>query len=155
MLEKIVSGGQTGADRAALDAGIVLSFPVGGFCPQGREAEDGPIDARYPLTEIDGGYPERTLRNVQSTDGTAVFYESTLLGGTEQTRRFCIEWKKPYQRLDIDGLDPVESATSLREFIKRQDIRILNVAGPRASGSQRMYSFVHSAISQLLTGVDV
>ncbi len=155
MLEKIVSGGQTGADRAALDAGIVLSFPVGGFCPQGREAEDGPIDARYPLAEIDGGYRKRTLRNVQSSDGTAVFYESTLFGGTEQTRRFCVEWKKPYKLLDIARLDPVESATSLREFVEQQDIRILNVAGPRASGSQRMYSFVHSAISRLLTGVDV
>ena len=153
MLEKIVSGGQTGADRAALDAGIDLSFPVGGFCPRGRKAEDGPIDPRYPLTEIDGGYRQRTLRNVESTDGTAIFFESTLFGGTEQTRVFCDEWKRPYRLLDIAKLDPAAAATSLRDFVMQQDIRILNVAGPRASGSQRMYSFVKSAISQLLADV--
>ena len=128
----------------------ISTFPVGGFCPRGRKAEDGPIDARYPLTEIDGGYRQRTLRNVESTDGTAIFFESTLFGGTEQTRVFCDEAKRPYRLLDIAKLDSVEAATALRDFVKQQEIRILNVAGPRASGSQRMYSFVKSAVSRLL-----
>lgn len=76
MLTKIISGGQTGADRAALDAGIESDFPIGGSCPSGRMAEDGPINNEYKLIEIEGGYRKRTKKNVADSDGTAIFYSS-------------------------------------------------------------------------------
>ncbi len=79
MLSKIISGGQTGADRAALDAGLERGFPVGGGCPEGRLAEDGPIDSRYVLVKVEGGYIGRTRRNVQDSDGTVIFYQRYLI----------------------------------------------------------------------------
>ena len=73
MLAKIVSGGQTGVDRAALDVALDLSLPCGGWCPKGRKAEDGPIAAHYPLTETPlDSYPQRTEWNVRDSDGTLV-----------------------------------------------------------------------------------
>ncbi len=95
MLSKVISGGQTGADRAALDAALDLGFPIGGSCPVGRMAEDGPINDAYTLTEIGGGYRQRTKQNVIDSDGTAIFYESYLQGGTEATVLFCIRQGKP------------------------------------------------------------
>jgi hypothetical protein len=74
-LEKIISGGQTGVDRGALDAALEASFPCGGWCPKGRKAEDGPIPARYPLKEMDGpAYRLRTERNVRDSDGTLILF---------------------------------------------------------------------------------
>ena len=82
---KVISGGQTGADRAALDAAIDRDYPIAGACPKGRLAEDGTIPERYPLTEITGGYRARTRKNVQTGDGTLVFYRDELKGGTALT----------------------------------------------------------------------
>jgi hypothetical protein len=70
-LKKIVSGGQTGVDQGALEAALRLSFPCGGFCPADRQAEDGTIPQRYPLTPLaGGGYPERTRQNVVASEGS-------------------------------------------------------------------------------------
>jgi hypothetical protein len=89
-LSKIVSGGQTGVDRGALDAALRVGFPCGGWCPQDRKAEDGPIPDRYPLVVLPGaGYRQRTLKNVKDSDGTVIIYANTLSGGTKLTRDFC------------------------------------------------------------------
>ena len=82
-------------------AGMELAFPIGGYCPAGRIAEDGPIDIKYPLEELDGGYLQRTKKNVQYSGGTVIFYDSTLFGGTEQTVVFCIKSGRPYKLIDI------------------------------------------------------
>jgi len=89
-LTRIVSGGQTGVDRGALDAALEAGFPCGGWAPAGRIAEDGPIAARYPVVELAGaGYEERTLKNVLDSDGTAILYFKELEGGTRQTMVNC------------------------------------------------------------------
>ena len=88
-LAKIVSGGQTGVDRGALDAALAAEFPCGGWCPADRSAEDGPIPARYPLIPLArGGYRERTRQNVVEGDGTAILFHGVLGGGTLLTLNF-------------------------------------------------------------------
>jgi hypothetical protein len=150
MLEKIISGGQTGADRAALDAGMEAGFPVGGYCPAGRVAEDGVIDSRYPLQELDGGYPERTRKNVRVSDGTVVFYDAVLSGGTEQTVIFCNDEHKPCKLIDLSLVDPEDASIIILQFISEYEIRTMNIAGPRQSGSRSVYSYVRNVISGLI-----
>lgn len=151
MLKEIVSGGQTGADRAALDAGLELAFPVGGFCPKGRVAEDGHIAGIYPLVEIDGGYRQRTRANVKASDGTVIFYESLVYGGTEQTLLFCIKAKKPYKLIDISLVGWEKAVVAIETFIDEFSIKILNVAGPRASGCLAVYDYVKTVIANVIS----
>ena len=146
VLEKIISGGQTGADRAALDAALDLGFPVGGFCPAGRQAEDGVIDSKYPLQELEGGYRERTRKNVLSSDATVIFHDSAIHGGTRETLEFCIEFEKPHQLLDSSRVADDEAIQALSRFITLNEIRVLNVAGPRASDSPNIYHYVRSVL---------
>jgi len=150
MLTKIISGGQTGADRAALDAGLTAGFPTGGSCPVGRMAEDGPIDHRYHLLEIGGGYRQRTRKNVADADGTAIFYESYLQVGTEATVAFCIKQAKPYKLIDIALVPPTVGVDLLMDFVQQFNISILNVAGPRASGCPAIYDYVNQVIGQVI-----
>ena len=128
---KIVSGGQTGVDRAALDVALRLGMPCGGWCPRGRRAEDGTIPSRYPLAETpDARYPQRTLWNVRDSDGTLVLHAGRPRGGTALTLRLLGRQHKPALRLDLDEHpDPAE----LARWIGAQGIRVLNVAGPRES----------------------
>lgn len=150
MLKKIVSGGQTGADRAALDAARARGFNAGGFCPRRRMAEDGPIPTRYPLTEIDGGYDDRTLKNVIESDATVIFYQTEPMGGTALTAAFCGEQQKPHQLIDI-GSNSVTSAGELvSQFIDEESVETLNVAGPRASDCPEIYSFVYAVVMAVL-----
>jgi hypothetical protein len=150
MLKKVVSGGQTGADRAALDAGLELAFPVGGFCPKGRVAEDGLIADIYPLVEIQGGYRQRTRANVKASDGTVIFYESMVYGGTEQTLLFCIKAKKPYKLIDISLVGWEKAVTDIEAFIDKFAIETLNVAGPRASGCLTIYDYVKTVVVKVI-----
>jgi len=150
MLQKIISGGQTGADRAALDAAQANHFPCGGCCPQNRRAEDGPIDQSYPLTEIEGGYAERTEQNVIHSDGTVIFYDSEARGGTQLTIELCETHRKPFLKVDITKKSSELAASELSRFIETQSIKELNIAGPRASECQQIYSYVEPVISDLL-----
>ncbi|MCC4285556.1 putative molybdenum carrier protein [Marinobacter salarius] len=149
---KVISGGQTGADRAALDAGLATGLAIGGCCPRGRMAEDGPIDDRYPLEEITGGYRQRTKRNVLNADGTVIFYHSAPEGGTEATLAFCIREKKPYKLIDTESVAASTAAGMIREFVQRNAITSLNVAGPRESRCSGMYGFVLEALCLSLSG---
>jgi hypothetical protein len=151
MTLKIVSGGQTGVDRAALDAALECGVPCGGWCPAGRIAEDGPIASRYPLRELaDAGYRERTLANVRDSDGTLIIHAGELEGGTAHTVGFCIAQGKPYQLID-SHVTPVEEAAGLvREFIARDRIAVLNVGGPRASKQPEIYGFTRAVINLVL-----
>lgn len=150
---KIVSGGQTGVDRAALDVALELGIPAGGWCPRGRLAEDGVIPERYPLRELrGGGYRERTLRNVVDSDATVLIYFSRTTGGTDLTRRYCMQESKPVLLLDGAGMQAVESADQLLQFVRAHGVHVLNVAGPRASGDDRCYAYAYDVMSHFLKG---
>lgn len=151
---KIVSGGQTGVDRAALDAALEAGAPCGGWCPADRLAEDGPIPAKYPLRELkDGGYAERTLANVKDSDGTVIIHAGELEGGTRQTLAFCVERGKPHLLVESNEISVDEAAGLIADFIKRHRIVTLNVAGPRASKQPQIYAYTYAVIRRLLEGV--
>jgi hypothetical protein len=148
---RIISGGQTGVDRAALDAALAAGTPCGGWCPGGRMAEDGPLAARYPLTEIPGsGYIERTRANVADSDGTLILHDDKLEGGTLQTRLFCSELGKPCLVIARETTDVAGAAAAIADFVALHGIRSLNVAGPRASKQPQIYDWAHAVISRLL-----
>ena len=149
MLRRIVSGGQTGADRAALDASLEAGFPCGGYCPKHRKAEDGPIDDRYPLVEIDGGYAERTRRNVEESDGALIVFRAPIRGGTRLTREYCQQLGKPCLLIDFSTVSPTQALEAVKSFIHQYEIAVLNVAGPRASDCPEVYGYVLGLILRL------
>lgn len=150
-LKKIFSGGQTGVDRGALDAALEAGFPCAGWAPAGRIAEDGPVPARYPLAELaNGGYEERTLRNVLDSDGTAIFYFGELEGGTRLTAEYCQEQRKPCELLNAGRLSPEQAARELVAFVAGNEIGVLNVAGPRASKWPGAHEYSRNTIGLLL-----
>ncbi len=128
---KIISGGQTGVDRGALDAALELGIPHGGWCPLGRRAEDGVIDPRYQLSEDDSPrYESRTERNVVESDATLVFHRGPYTGGTSLTIRLAKSFGRPCLTVDL-GSQP--SIAEIRDWLRRHHVQILNVAGPRES----------------------
>ena len=149
---KIISGGQTGVDRAALDVALKHGIDCGGWCPAGRLDEFGKIPDRYPLKELEhGGFAERTLQNVKDSDGSVIIYFGQLVGGTEDTVRFCVEEKKPYQLIDASKLSAEDAAKLIADFIRAHKIDILNVAGPRQTEWPEGYDFAFSALEALAT----
>jgi len=130
--ERIISGGQTGVDRAALDFAIERHFDYGGFCPKGRRAEDGAIPLHYNLAEtrtVD--YAERTEKNVDAADGTLILHRGGLSSGTQFTADLCHDKEKPLFLIDLD--DPTDRTAAFRAWVKKNHIKTLNIAGPRES----------------------
>lgn len=148
---KIISGGQTGVDRAALDVALKLGIDCGGWCPAGRLDERGRIPDRYPLTELEGGgFAERTLRNVMEADGTVVVHSGTLAGGTKRTVEFCIEAGKQHLVIDASQMSPPDAAEAIAGFVSKNEIKILNVAGPRLSQWPEGHAHVFEALERFL-----
>ena len=139
---KIISGAQTGVDRGALDAALNCNIPCGGWCPEGREAEDGMIPDIYPVKELEGGgYRQRTRKNVQDSDGTVIIYFTELSGGTELTKRFCENEKKPCLLIDGDEISAEVAAEKIDTFFSDLNGEILNFAGPRSSSVAYAYDY--------------
>lgn len=129
--QKIVSVGQTGVDRGALDAAIALGIPHGGWCPRGRLAEDGQIPREYGLTEHRSPlYKDRTLQNVLDSDATLILYYGRLRGGTRLTQRYAIDAGKPMLAVQIDG---DWSVAAVHQWLEDLQPATLNIAGPRES----------------------
>ncbi len=149
----IVSGGQTGADRAALDFAIEHGIAHGGWCPRGRLAEDGPIESRYQLQETPSRrYAERTEWNVRDSDATIVFTLAPVAsGGTALTVYFAARLGKPCLHLARNaGQDAATLACVLLDFLKTHSVRRLNVAGPRASQEPEIATFVAAVLTAAL-----
>jgi hypothetical protein len=144
---KIISGGQTGVDRAALDAGIAAGIPVGGYVPKGRLAEDGKVPDKYPMTELGSkDYKVRTKRNVLESDGTLIFNIGPLKSGTALTAKIAHENGKA---LMIVQLDQDYQVGAVIDWLNENQIQILNIAGPRES----KISGIHDKAKELLLSV--
>ncbi len=152
MIERVISGGQTGVDRAALDVALKLGIPCGGWCPRGRRAEDGPLKEIYPLQETpSSGYTQRTQWNVRDSDGTVVLYKSSLSGGSALTVELAKEHNKPCLVID---LCEDSSPEILLDWLKRHKIQTLNVAGTRESGSADIYDVACQFLGKSLCLID-
>jgi len=137
LLTRIVSGGQSGVDRATLDAAVELGIPHGGWCPQGRLAEDGRIPQKYRLKEtISSDYAVRTRLNVRDADGTLILYYEPLEGGTALTWQLAVEMEKPVMLVEL-GFPPVFEA--FHRWLCENSIHTLNIAGPRESRFPGIY----------------
>jgi hypothetical protein len=175
---RIISGGQTGVDRAALDVALKHGIACGGWCPAGRLDEFGRIPDRYPVKELDMSnkegrspdrpgaletpaplgikrdvFAERTLQNVKDSDGTIVIYFNELRGGTEQTVRFCVEQQRPQQLIDASKISTEDAAKLVINFVRKHKIGILNVAGPRQSEWPEGYEYSFRALEIFMTSV--
>jgi hypothetical protein len=151
---KIISGGQTGVDRAALDVALKHGIDCGGWCPAGRSDEFGRIPAQYPLEEVEGGgFTERTSQNVKDSNGTIIIYFRQLRGGTEQTVRFCVEQQRPHELIDASKISVEDAARLVAGFVRRHKIDILNVAGPRQSEWPEGYDYVFRALETFVNSI--
>ena len=149
---RIVSGGQTGAGREALDFAIQHEIPHGGWCPKGRLAEDGVISAHYRIEETPSSeYAERTEWNVRDSDGTVVFSTGAVLkGGSLETVTVAEKHQKPVLHVSRDH-DGAVAGEKLAKFIEEHRIQVLNVAGPRASEEPEVGEFVQRILGEVLT----
>ena len=137
----IVSGGQTGADRAALDFAIRHGYTHGGWAPKGGLAEDGVIPGQYQLTPLEeGGYRQRTRRNVRDSDGTLVVNLGELDGGSLATHAFAVRSGKPCLLITVDDGITADQAACVLTWLREHDIQVLNVAGPRESKRPGIHS---------------
>jgi hypothetical protein len=147
-IERIVSGGQTGVDRAALDAALELGIPRGGWCPNDRKAEDGRIPRRYPLRETPSArYSQRTRWNVRDSDGTLILAVGKLTGGTALTFKAALSLGRP-----VFVVDPSLSraVVPVRKWLLQNGIHVLNVAGPRESTQAGVYQKSYRYLIRLL-----
>ena len=140
MITKIISGGQTGADQAALDAAIKIGVPHGGWIPKGRLTEDGPLDDRYKLQEMPTkSYPARTKQNITDSDGTVIISHGRLTGGSKLTFDHAEKHLKPCLHVDLNITPAFIASSQISTWAKAHNVEILNVAGPRGSKDPDIY----------------
>ena len=140
MIKQIVSGGQTGVDRAGLDVAIKLGIAHGGWVPRGRLTESGALPQKYhPKETSSSQYSERTEKNVVAADGTLIISRGSLTGGSGYTREMAIKHGRPWLHIDLNRMAAFHAATAVNNWILKKEIEILNVAGPRASEDPAIY----------------
>jgi len=150
VFSKVISGGQTGVDRAALDLALELSIPCGGWCPKGRRAEDGAIDPKYPLKETKSAqYLFRPEANVMEADGALILTSGTPTGGTAFTIEIALEHKRPYWVIDLKR-NPNPSV--VRDWANMLKIGFQNVAGPRETKIPGIYGKAKNLLKSILVG---
>lgn len=151
ILKVIISGGQTGVDRGALDAALAAGFPCAGWCPRGRTAEDGKIPTHYPLIELESrSYPARTEKNVVDSDDTVIIHFGELEGGTQLTVEYCRQHRKPTLVIDGSKRPVPNAAQQMCDFVNLHGIECMNVAGPRASKEPNAHAYTQQTIERLL-----
>jgi len=135
---KIISGGQTGVDRAALDFALQNNMPCGGWCPKGRFGEDGIIADKYPMKETSSSdSKERTEKNIMDSDATLIIFNHKFDSGTKLTYELCMKYHKPILQINLN--DNIKS-DKISQWICDHHIKILNIAGPRESNSPGIYN---------------
>lgn len=156
MIRKIISGGQTGTDQGALDAAIEYGFPYGGWLPKGRLTENGPLSEQYRLEEMcTKDYKKRTLQNILDSDGTLIVSRGKLNGGSKLTYEYAHKNYKPKLHIDLYKTPQFLAVSSVYDWIHNHNIRVLNVAGPRASKDPKIYEDVKFIIQGVLSLVAV
>ena len=174
---KIISGGQTGVDRAALDVALRHGIKCGGWCPAGRLDEFGTIPDHYPVQELEQGnkegrsldrpdgletavpwekpdiFAKRTVANVRDSDGTIIIYRDQLRGGTEYTVECCKQLKRPQQLMAASKISAEDAAKLITNFVRENKIGILNVAGPRQSEWPDGYDYASRALSAFVKSI--
>ena len=144
---------QTGADQGALDAAIERGIPHGGWLTKGRATEDGPLEQQYCLQELDSyRYRDRTRKNVEESDGTLIVSHGPLTGGSALTEALAIRYNRPCLHLNMDYFTLEEAVLAIEQWLTRNAIKILNVAGPRASNDERIYQTVRALILSINPG---
>ena len=147
---RIISGGQTGADQAALDAAIALDIAHGGFLPKGRKTEAGPLSTRYQLEEHRSPrYRDRTEANILAADATLICSFGPLSGGSALTEALAIRHDRPFLHINFDHAPPPQSAKRVEHWLAEVGPRIVNVAGPRASNDPRIYQAVYDLLTAI------
>jgi hypothetical protein len=165
-ISKVISGGQTGVDRAALEVALFFEIPHGGWCPKGRRAEDGPIPETFDLIETASfNYAVRTEKNVVESDGTLILFREIITRGTGLTVKFAKRHNRPYLCVDLakipDGDEDIneeateEASQEILDWLTRENINVLNVAGPRASTSPEINSQSHSLLLNTFADIRV
>jgi hypothetical protein len=155
MIRKIVSGGQTGADRAALDAALRAGIAHGGWVPRGKKAEDGRIPARYRVREMPSfRYADRTERNVLDSDATLIVSRGPLTGGSRLTLGLARKYRRPCLHVDLDATGMAEAEAKVRSWLEENGVGTLNVAGPRASNDPGIYERVLSLLLGVLGALE-
>ncbi len=148
---KIISGGQTGVDRGALQAALDRQLSCGGWCPAGRAAEDGRIPAHFPVTELAGaGYAQRTERNVLDSDATVLIHFGTISGGSRLTLHCCREANRPSLEIDASKIEAAEAVQQMLAFVGEYQLACLNIAGPRESGAPGAARLTRQIVGEFL-----
>lgn len=151
MINKIISGGQTGADQAALDVAIKYNIHHGGWIPKGRLTEDGELPAKYQLEEMPTeDYPQRTEKNILDSDSTLIVSHGKITGGTALTKKLAKQHNKQFLHLDMDEMSMPYAVHLLKSWVSDNGIKILNVAGARASADPEIYNATTKIIEGLL-----
>lgn len=153
MILQLISGGQTGVQRAALDAALAQEFPCAGWCPHGRKAEDGPLPAVYPLEETDSpGYTKRTVQNIRDSDGALIITRGVPTGRTDLSLTTARKHRKAVLVIDLEAMPSQTAAIEkIRAWGDERLIRDLNVTGPRESRCPGIYEEARALLTRLLT----
>ncbi|MBF0498756.1 MAG: putative molybdenum carrier protein [Candidatus Riflebacteria bacterium] len=155
-LGRLISGGQTGVDRMALDTAMKLGICVAGWCPAGRLSETGPIPALYPLIETTTPrYAARTRMNVRDSDATLIFTWGTAAGGTALSATFAKAMKRPHLMLDMQKCHIETAVDELLTWLKREQPTTLNVAGPRATEAPELMEHVRNVLTIAVAPVEL
>lgn len=156
MIERVISGGQTGADQGGLDGAMLhwggwVSERMGGWCPAGRRAEDGPIPNRYQLQEtVEWAYSPRTELNVKEADGTVIFTHGDPTGGSKLTLDIAYRECRQAIHVDIGTMEPDQAAELVVDWVDAYGVRVLNVAGSRESSCPGIQGYVTETIRRVL-----
>ena len=151
MISKIISGGQTGVDQAALDVAIALGIPHGGWIPKGRKTENGALPDKYRLKEMPtSSYTKRTNQNVIDSEGTLIISLGPLTRGSELTHKTAMLHDRPCLHIDLGTLNTLQVVKTVRSWIVHHGIGILNIAGPRASENPKTYDMTSKTLKAVL-----